>query len=30
MEGLGILEGVAPRFERLRLLMLQCMESLIE
>jgi hypothetical protein len=30
MERLGILEGVAPRFERLRLLMLQCMESLVE
>ncbi len=30
MDGLGILEGVAPRFEGLRLRMLQCMESLIE
>jgi len=30
MERLGILEGVAPRFEGLRLLMLQCVESLIE
>ncbi len=30
MDGLGVLEGVAPRFERLRLLMLQCLESLIE
>ena len=30
MDRLGILEGVAPRFEGLRLLMLQCMESLIE
>ncbi len=30
MDGLGILEGVAPSFEGLRLRMLQCMESLIE
>lgn len=30
MNRLSILEGVAPRFEGLRLLMLQCMESLIE
>ena len=30
MDSLGFLEGVAPRFEGLRLLMLQCMESLIE
>ena len=30
MDGLSFLEGVAPRFEGLRLLMLQCMESLIE
>lgn len=30
MDGPSILEGVAPRFERLRLLMLQCMETLIE
>jgi len=30
MDRLGILEGVAPRFEGLRLLMLQCVESLIE
>ena len=30
IDRLGILEGVAPSFEGLRLLMLQCMESLIE
>ena len=30
MDRLGILEGVAPRFEGLRLLMLQCLESLLE
>ena len=30
MDGLSILEGVAPGFEGLRLRMLQCMESLIE
>jgi hypothetical protein len=30
MDRLSILDGVAPRFEGLRLLMLQCMESLIE
>jgi len=30
IERLNILDGVAPHFERLRLLMLQCMESLIE
>ena len=30
MDRLDILEGIAPRFEGLRLLMLQCMESLIE
>jgi hypothetical protein len=30
MDGMGTLEGVAPRFEGLRLRMLQCIESLIE
>lgn len=30
MDRLGILEGIAPRFEGLRLLMLQCLESLLE
>ncbi len=30
MNRLSILEGVAQRFEGLRLLMLQCLESLIE